>query len=511
MADGLLDRIGRTLRTAGSGIGDILAAGGQAYAPPDMNLTRNQQMGLLGSRLGDMMVGPRGEMTNNTPAYLDNIRRENELARRNQSRDQIVQDVRALIADQTITPTVGAAIIEQAQVDPLAARGSLDQQTRRSGLLNALPGLTEEGLSPGLLDVMSNLPTESISNITEGLLDARFGGTTAGLTAPVFRDTTTQKLVPSQLLDTGGFLIGGQQYGGVGQPPIPENLEYIGPTMAYDVPTAADLAYVRAEQDVLGEAAGNYAVFTNEEYMTAQADFQGFIEGNLARQRREAENNADLQGAAREAELKRIDALLDNLDNAFARTASKETQFNLLTGLFEQAREQASKLSTGLSGQALMGIGGTEALELQKTIDAIAANVGFDKLQAMRDLSKTGGALGNVSNVELNLLTSSLGSLSTEVGYDTFLRNLERVQNTTTALWEQAQENFRREFGVDYFDPNAEGAANDLITQRRRTLLGIEDLSLTPTPVDQVDTPIIPLTGDDLLINTPTTAEDLFN
>ena len=43
MVDSLLDRIGNTLRTAGSGIGDILAAGGQAYAPPDMNLTRNHQ------------------------------------------------------------------------------------------------------------------------------------------------------------------------------------------------------------------------------------------------------------------------------------------------------------------------------------------------------------------------------------------------------------------------------------------------------------------------------------
>ena len=508
MVDSLLDRIGNTLRTAGSGIGDILAAGGQAYAPPDLDLTRNQQMGLLGSRLGDMMVGPRGERTNNTPAYLDNLRRDNELARRNQSRDQIVQDVRALITNQTITPTVGAAIIEQAQVDPLAARGSLDQQTRRSGLLNALPGLTEEGLSQGLLDVMSNLPTDAISNITEGLLNAKVVGGGFGNTASYFRRKTSDGrpvegpagVVIGQPYQGGGFLIDGVVYGGQSGNPLSDSFIPLGGNLAYDLDTVENIAFAQAEQDVLGEAAGNYAVFTNEEYMTAQADFQGFIEGNLARQRREAELRADLQGAAREAELKRIDALLDNLDNAFARTASKETQFNLLDGLFEQAREQASKLSTGLSGQALSGIGGTEALELQKTIDAIAANVGFDKLQAMRDLSKTGGALGNVSNVELNLLTSSLGSLSTEVGYDTFLRNLERVQNTTTALWDQ-----------DYFDPNAEGAANDLITQRRRTLLGIEDLSLTPTPVNQVDTPIIPLTGEDLLINTPTTAEDLFN
>ena len=213
--------------------------------------------------------------------------------------------------------------------------------------------------------------------------------------------------------------------------------------------------------------------------MRADADYASYVAGSVQQARTRAENNEDLVGAALEAELGRIEELEDGLNNSFARTSSKEVQFTLLTGLFDQAREQASRLSTGLSSQALGGIGGTAALELQKTLDAIAANVGFDKLQAMRDLSKTGGALGNVSNVELNLLTSSLGSLSTEVGYDTFLTNLERVQTTTGALWDQAQDNFRREFNVDYFDPNSQQLAKELISERRTRLLDVNELSGT--------------------------------
>ena len=78
---GLLDRIeaglkgvGRGVGAVGSGIGNMLAAGGNAYAPQDMNLNRNQQIGLLSNVLGDMTIGPRGQRQNNTPGYLDNIR-----------------------------------------------------------------------------------------------------------------------------------------------------------------------------------------------------------------------------------------------------------------------------------------------------------------------------------------------------------------------------------------------------------------------------------------------------
>ena len=78
---GLMDRIGNALQgvgrgvgAVGSGIGNMLAAGGNAYAPQDLNLNRNQQMGLLSNVVGDMTIGPRGERQSNTPGYLSDIR-----------------------------------------------------------------------------------------------------------------------------------------------------------------------------------------------------------------------------------------------------------------------------------------------------------------------------------------------------------------------------------------------------------------------------------------------------
>lgn len=55
---------------------------------------------------------------------------------------------------------------------------------------------------------------------------------------------------------------------------------------------------------------------------------------------------------------------------------------------------------------------GTSAYDLSGLLQTIKANVGFDKLQEMRENSPTGGALGQVSNMELNSLQSVLGNLS---------------------------------------------------------------------------------------------------
>ena len=166
MADGLLDRIGRTLRTAGSGIGDILAAGGQAYAPPDMNLTRNQQMGLLGSRLGDMMVGPRGEMTNNTPAYLDNIRRENELARRRGVMDS--PQIQGLLSNVN-NPTLGALLQEQVASGDVsgALTGLFNYEREEEAKQAMITAARLSGLDPATLAALEGMDSASIAEFME--------------------------------------------------------------------------------------------------------------------------------------------------------------------------------------------------------------------------------------------------------------------------------------------------------------------------------------------------------
>ena len=81
-------------------------------------------------------------------------------------------------------------------------------------------------------------------------------------------------------------------------------------------------------------------------------------------------------------------------------------------------------------GKATGGVASanTPRLALQETINTIKANVGFDKLQAMRDASPTGGALGQVSNIELRQLEASLGSLNPNQDKETLLKNLNTVK-----------------------------------------------------------------------------------
>ena len=106
--------------------------------------------------------------------------------------------------------------------------------------------------------------------------------------------------------------------------------------------------------------------------------------------------------------------------NQAAREAGQPKAFS---GLRDQARATDFVLdaidkvlpkingwTTGL-GSNLAGIKGSAAHDVQADIDTIRANVGFDRLQQMRDSSPTGGALGQVSEQENKLLQSVMGSL----------------------------------------------------------------------------------------------------
>jgi len=68
----------------------------------------------------------------------------------------------------------------------------------------------------------------------------------------------------------------------------------------------------------------------------------------------------------------------------------------------------------------------TDARQLSGRVDTLKSALSFDRLQQMRDESKTGGALGNVSNVELGLLGSNLAALDPASG--DFAKQLEKVE-----------------------------------------------------------------------------------
>lgn len=81
--------------------------------------------------------------------------------------------------------------------------------------------------------------------------------------------------------------------------------------------------------------------------------------------------------------------------------------------------------TAGLGGTMLSKIPGTAATDLTKLIDSVKANAGFDKLQAMREASPTGGALGQVSDKEIRFLQSVFGSLDQDQSPKQLKYNLE--------------------------------------------------------------------------------------
>lgn len=102
-------------------------------------------------------------------------------------------------------------------------------------------------------------------------------------------------------------------------------------------------------------------------------------------------------------------------------------KFGETIGTIRRAIGDTSVLSAGLA-KVTSGIPMTPALELASDIQTIRANIGFDKLQQMRDLSPTGGALGQVAVQELDALQNSIASLNQELSPDRLKSNLRKVE-----------------------------------------------------------------------------------
>lgn len=68
-------------------------------------------------------------------------------------------------------------------------------------------------------------------------------------------------------------------------------------------------------------------------------------------------------------------------------------------------------VTTAGPGSILTGIPGTTARNLDSTLQTIKSNLGFAELQAMRDASPTGGALGAIAVQELMALQATVASL----------------------------------------------------------------------------------------------------
>jgi hypothetical protein len=146
---------------------------------------------------------------------------------------------------------------------------------------------------------------------------------------------------------------------------------------------------------------------------------------------------------------------------------TQSTYADVVTGSIDRAFDlidNSGTPTTGFWGSSLADVPGTAAHDLQQAIAAIESNVGFDRLQQMRDASPTGGALGQVSEKELALLTGALGSLKQSQTQEQLRSNLANVKRIYNQIVN----------GVDVPDGNpwtgGNDAANDADTEADRLI-----------------------------------------
>ena len=95
----------------------------------------------------------------------------------------------------------------------------------------------------------------------------------------------------------------------------------------------------------------------------------------------------------------------------------------------DEAENRLSAFNTGIVGQVLRGYGGTEAFDLNELLKPVRTNIFTAELDQMRANSPTGGAVGNVTDVEGNKFESALGSLDTAQSKGQLLDQIENVRN----------------------------------------------------------------------------------
>ena len=159
----------------------------------------------------------------------------------------------------------------------------------------------------------------------------------------------------------------------------------------------------------------------------------------------------------------------ESVDTA-ASAAAKQQKFYKTLSLIRQTDNTMGILSDAQTLRTEEGVGGveytllrflpiTDARELSGKISTVQAALAFGKLQEMRDNSPTGGALGNVSNLELGLLKDSVSALDGMVSYEAFNKQVSIIQhhynNFKASLLGQAD--YRVEDGNIYIQgPNGE-------------------------------------------------------
>jgi hypothetical protein len=131
-------------------------------------------------------------------------------------------------------------------------------------------------------------------------------------------------------------------------------------------------------------------------------------------------------------------------ENAASDALSKA---NLALDTIDLAMDSTNWATAGVAG-VFEWVPGSPPKRLAGYLNTIRSNVAFNELQQMRRNSPTGGALGNVSDADMQLLQSTLATLDQLASPEDLRRALATIKRVTEAVRDAYAQDVR-DFGVE--------------------------------------------------------------
>jgi len=125
----------------------------------------------------------------------------------------------------------------------------------------------------------------------------------------------------------------------------------------------------------------------------------------------------------------------------FAKLYSTEMATRTISKVDDLLR-RVSRSTVGGLALILSKIPETPAYNFKADLESLKANIAFNELTAMRQASKTGGALGQVSDREGRLLESALAALDIGQSPEHFKENLRKIKESIQR-WQKALEQYQ--------------------------------------------------------------------
>lgn len=131
-----------------------------------------------------------------------------------------------------------------------------------------------------------------------------------------------------------------------------------------------------------------------------------------------------IEGSQAEVERKEIE------QKEAKKAGTKTTMTDTILNEAQKARDLTSNWSTGFGSFLLQGLPRTDARQLVGHVEALKAQATIETLNAMRQESPTGGALGNVTERENTMLAAKAGLLDPMSEPDVFKAQLDDYERT---------------------------------------------------------------------------------